>query len=1515
MNSLTEQILQAVEIVADEKISKLEYDKTIRATIFSIVNLDTGEYKVRYNGNIFSAFATDLKATYKIDDSVYVIVPEGKFSNKKMITGLVTNQSLNSSQLTQLQNSIFEKSPDFNQLYGGLYDSNASYGVIAGVPYGEPNSYNNIYKGPSSFSSSGFHGLFQQYANNYELIRIKASFLTQFHSVHSKGNYGLEVQFYAKGKDNTVDTVSYKLDLNSFNGDPYHLSVYSPQWAVIKVQKNYLLGFKGVRLFEEDFEYDRIIENGQITDKQNTTNPNIFVKDISIQYVEQIDLSDTNYHLIISAPKGIALTANISTLDLTGRLIYQGKDIMDSNCKCKWFVRDLTVMIGSEEYDKRAGFGWRPLNQTASSITIDETDVRHQQRYKLIVDYNNVVCIAEIEVFNHTSGYNYLIEQRTNGDDITLQLINNQNNIVLVGDWYLSYPDGSYSSIDNSQKKNVVSVSSYLKYSTVVFYCQVYDYNQQHIIGTLEHTIISSESANDVTISYVGEDTFRYDANGDIAVEDSEKERTLQVNLAWKEGYGTAYTVQWLMRGQGGRDVLLTNSEQHPSQSMIDKLWVDNSNILHYNIKQKYKVNFQNNTLRVKIKTITEQEYIFDKEILFLKDGDQGTNGTTFVIAVRPYDTATDRKLSGFNPLIYNNGWRSTLPLRCYVYKDGELINGNSSFSIRYRWSGVNIALSPHDSGNSYQYIGTNDRIVASGTATISNSSNSAQLQFYVKVQVTIDDKMNDRQTEVYASYPIDVAVGGININLVDIDTIPSYIKYTASGITPQFYNNDIKFLYNNINRTNKSNVRSLNTDILDIDGPRDGLYYLQPAASFIFENVKENSESNIGVLKCILNTSQYVIHPIIMYLDNYGNEAINGWDGTALDTGDGEYVFAPQVGAGIKDNANRFTGVVMGADSSQKINGKYKVGLYGYQSGTCTFGLMQDGKAFFGSKAGGCQINIDGTSGSISGGNGGDSNNGMTINLVNTSRTGNAIRVANGVFNVTYGGKMTATEADILGNIYAQGGLIGCDTNKRGGWKITSNQLSSGNGNTTVALNSDETIDWAIWAGRSAAASAPFRVKRDGFIYASNVEVKGTVEADKLTANKEGSIAGWTITSNKLFKGDVGIASSGNAAFWAGTNLSDSSSSISDAETATKFLVTRSGKLYCSSATVRGKIIADSGEIAGWKIANDGFSKIVDAINNGIGDYYLSATRGIKWGDNFSISSSGNVTVSGRITSKEGSIGGWRITDGGLYYGGYSDNDSQYESQASFKLSTRNGGSLYIGSGSDVGDNNAGTYLRYSNGNLVVSGTIRANDLQLLQGNFGGNRYTSALSRNDKGNNAISGDYINCRGLLVGNRYSGGDYFEVDNFGNVYIGGNIKMGYGSTIEWEEVNVSGFPDYAKPEDIPVLPSYIERTKITSTTIESPTITGGTLNGLVINFGNLGGWGGFGAMGRLYGGSGSDGHGSTQVVNLQSDDGLKITALRAISITASSIFLEGAVNVEGMTLDNYIKSVVASMGTE
>ena len=66
-------------------------------------------------------------------------------------------------------------------------------------------------------------------------------------------------------------------------------------------------------------------------------------------------------------------------------------------------------------------------------------------------------------------------------------------------------------------------------------------------------------------------------------------------------------------------------------------------------------------------------------------------------------------KISGLCPLTYNILWGAPISLRCYVYKDGELINKDSSYAIRYEWSGINITLN-----------GTPDRLPSSENDTVS---------------------------------------------------------------------------------------------------------------------------------------------------------------------------------------------------------------------------------------------------------------------------------------------------------------------------------------------------------------------------------------------------------------------------------------------------------------------------------------------------------------------------------------------------------------------------------------------------------------------------------------------------------------------------------------------------------------------------------------------------------------------------------------------------------------------------
>ena len=1058
-----------------------------------------------------------------------------------MITGLIRTSSLSYSEINEINSQVVESSPTFDNMYE--YSDESEYGVIAGAPSDDPNSKFIIFEA----SDDTPHNLFAQYALTNELIRIRASFLTRFHMEHVQGNYGLEIEFFTKG-----EPVTFRLDVSSFLGNPYSYTVYSPQTVIVQVPMGYLTGLKSITLFEENFVYDRYVENGIVTDKENRTNANIFVSNIELGFVKTTDALDNLYYLDIQAPQGRFLTSTTTSIDLVGRLIYSGQNIMnESNCTCKWFERDVSIMVGDEEYDKDAGVGWKPIETYIfNTLTVSLTDVLYKKEYKLVVLYNNSTLMsATVDVQNLTVGYDFELMQDTRGEDLVLYI----SDTDLVGDWYVLYPDGNYQLVQ--EKVNEIIVNNFLNYSSVIFYCGVYNEAETSYIAALAHTITASDSEDDITISYVGEDTFRYDANGDISIEDSERERTLQVTLAWRDGVATSYTVDWI--GPDGQE--LSSSMYNPTESMMEQVWIDNSNILHYHIKQKYKVNYTNNTFTVRITTIDGNSYSFLKEILFLKDGDQGTNGTTYVVAIRPCDT-NGTKLAGFNPLVYYNGaWSGNLPLRCYVYKDGELINGNSHYTLQYIWTPHNVNLTP-------EAAGMEDRQIASGLDTIINTP----IAPYVTVEVTINDQINSRETSIYAYYPLDVAVNysANEIETIDISSIPSYIKYTSGGTNPQFYSNNIEFVYNGTNYSQY--ITSLNTNILQLEN-NEGLIYLQPASSFIFENTQ------IPMLRCAAtdNATSYVLHPIVVYLDTYGNENINGWDGQQLviDEENGEYIFAPQIGAGTKDSQNRFTGVVMGQNSSPNIDRNNIIGLYGYNSGQNTFGLQANGKAYFGTGNG--RIVIDGSTGeaTISGGGGGNSASGMTITLNNASGSADtqAIRIGNGNFYVTYGGILNATGAVINGTITAAAG------SHIGGWIIGEHDFhSESSGQTYVALNSqylntatvNDDAYYAMWAGRTSGYSASqhtFAVTKTGVLYARDATIKGDITADTLTCN-DGTIGGWIIDSNGFRNSSNTVYLRNNGSMQVGSNFSVSSN----------------GTLTVNNATIDGTITADGGRFYG---------------------------------------------------------------------------------------------------------------------------------------------------------------------------------------------------------------------------------------------------------------------------------------------------------------------------------------------
>ena len=168
--------------------------------------------------------------------------------------------------------------------------------------------------------------------------------------------------------------------------------------------------------------------------------------------------------------------------------------------------------------------------------------------------------------------------------------------------------------------------------------------------------------------------------------------------------------------------------------------------------------------------------------------------------------------------------------------------------------------------------------------------------------------------------------------------------------------------------------------------------------------------------------------------------------------------------------------------------------------------------------------------------------------------------------FTVDTSGVLTAKGANISGTITASSGTIG-------GYTIDSYTLKGDD----VGMSSNSA--YAFWAGSSTDKDAPFKVGHNGWLYASNANITGTISATK------GKIGGYTIGDYILSGSTVGMCSNVNVewAFWAGADNGSNA----------PFHVGHNGKMYATDANISG--IMTSSEIIGSVIRNDDRSFTVE--------------------------------------------------------------------------------------------------------------------------------------------------------------------------------------------------------------------------------------------------------------------------------------------------------------------------------
>ena len=273
-------------------------------------------------------------------------------------------------------------------------------------------------------------------------------------------------------------------------------------------------------------------------------------------------------------------------------------------------------------------------------------------------------------------------------------------------------------------------------------------------------------------------------------------------------------------------------------------------------------------------------------------------------------------------------------------------------------------------------------------------------------------------------------------------------------------------------------------------------------------------------------------------------------------------------------------------------------------------------------------------------------------------SATGNQFFISASNFNVKANGDITASNADISGNINAETGTIG-------GFNIATD-LTAGSGLLTLKGTSGQiTGSQVLFTGGKISGSAiefdvtNFVAKGDtveisgssfhllnGNVTASNATISGDITATNITAINQGNIAGFTLTSNQLSDSgnNLVLKSSGQIT---GSNVLFTGGKISGS--AIEFDVTEfvakgnnveisgssfhllNGNITASNVDLSGNINAETGTIGGFTIGN--------GVLNSSNSFFIS---GSATGNDYFISSSKfHVTAGGDVTAEDAAFTG----------------------------------------------------------------------------------------------------------------------------------------------------------------------------------------------------------------------------------------------------------------------------------
>lgn len=1014
-NEYQNSILDAIDYLIDNKISRLDRDKTIIGSVVGCNNTLTGEYKIAYGNSYIEAYSQNGES-YNNNDSVYILIPSNNASDKKIILGKSTKVT-NDDNIT----AVSAWQDNYNTIGRNVIsDMESPVGLNSYLK----NDNELIYSRENIVNADGKiiydiknnkvaidEESFKTYAQHSDGIIVEASFQTRLprqHQLSKTGEYGLIFSLVFNDRSNNGDSTKVKtliLDSSHMVGNPMRYSTLIDQNAIFDFDKDNFLYIDQIIAYSTGFVQK---DNHE---QELLWGDDIFISNLEIYNLQKISSISGDYILKVSTPDGAIFNSfdKKEILRIHAQTTYQGLDISDQPAYY-YFIKDDRINSSSEDYRMVAGAGWKYLSNLGAKqeCYINASNNRAKENEYLIVAlYKQTVILKQnIIVYNTKADNNIKIisdlgttfsfdrgtpkltcligdksenfDSNYHDDDFvfawsikdklsqTTILNTSYNDLKSQYDNLISKNTGKYSELAAIRNQmsimkdiNLQQDGSYLPLDkniliypvnqisdSVTISCSVYikSNDTSLYIGSATIVLTNENAANPNTYKVVienGSQVFQYNESG---VSPSSERYIDQLELlplsahffdpAGLEIDKNTYSVKWLVPQS---DTMIVSPKEgmitNPSTGISE--WY-NERIYPVQIAENYDYQALNNQVTCIIDYYGVQ-YQQDTDFLFTKIGDNGTNGTDIVTKISPVGNQS-YIIKKFNGQVIAPKFKMQL------YNRNTLLASSDA-----KWTIAGSAAKAHNLS-----IDDNGQ----------TSWGDLKGKYYNQV---IRGQIRDSGLDYYAFYPVSYIQYNKNVDYtvnINQTKLLKYVTYNHDGRNPLYNKNQgiqLEFskditrnvrweVFGGLNNTNPIlTLSSKKNEIAAVGENAADFVYIVPDDVYSGEycnNVIHGTVTNNGV------SEVEVWIPIHLSLNTYGLKSLNAWDGNHVEINEEDnYILAPQIGAGEKNDKNQFTGILMGGRKTyDNKDDNNEVGLFGYSKGQQSIFLnAEDGSATFG--------------------------------------------------------------------------------------------------------------------------------------------------------------------------------------------------------------------------------------------------------------------------------------------------------------------------------------------------------------------------------------------------------------------------------------------------------------------------------------------------------------------------------------------------------------------------------------